>query len=298
MHLLLEQQSQHGYWHRAVASSEYVGTASEAGVFKSDGIQQVLGKLNQDSVVVLFLHHHKRSNDAKAIDTIINKCKALDGNLKVWCHYGGDIDYQELPDRWSGYDHLPSEGTAHPKKTLDEHLNVQEVKYPHPFSSNFELKWEISINGARSHMRVASWNDAYSLLNEAWEIAEKDIARFRTMRKMCKALQWRIVFGQIEVSIPKTSNKLGDWIRLRNLAHSIGLAHDNVQDYNQNDPYLNMQHRYYQLSNIVDSLNTEIERVVKARDDTINQPDRWRESLRTCIDMFEGAYTTLTAPSA
>jgi len=236
MHLLLEQYSESAKWHSKVADPMYLGTATNNGVFKCADAQSVTSNLTQDSVVVLFLHPTGADNDAEALAVIIDKFKGFAGTeLKIWCHYGGDINLQELPDHWASYDRLPRIGNANAKQSLDDFFASKDTPYPYPFSSNFDLDWRHEIESASVKVKAQQWQGTLSLLDEAWKRAEKRISQFKNMRAVCRAASWHIVVNEIKACLDRIRNDpdskndkdgstIDDWRKLCELAHTLGIG--------------------------------------------------------------------------
>jgi hypothetical protein len=225
MHLLLEQHFENSKWHSANSLGIF-GTVSDSGAFSTSEVQTVASSLTADSVVVLFLFPNAANNDANSIAAIIDCCIKLGNGLKVWCHYGGDVAFQELPDRWADYDRFPVLGNANPKQALEDFYTSRDVKYPYPFSSNYDLPWRHQIDSARTTMKVKQWPDVKSQLDDGWELAEKEISKFKTMREVCQATRWYVVVNEIKAclkKIPADNCTIDHWRQLCELAHDIGV---------------------------------------------------------------------------
>lgn len=298
MHLLLEQDTDDTEWQSAPRSSEYIGTASEYSVFTQAELDAVVNALKRESVVVLFVRRNA-ANDLAAIQTVVSKCIEVDEKLRIWCHYGGDIDFRTLPAEWEQYSHLTDEHT-NPKEAIKSVLQKQKIPFPIPFSTNFPLKWENKVSGAKKGMKRKEWGNVHYFLDQALMIAEKERAKFDAMEHMCEALRWRIVVSEIKNKldeIPDGSTS-ADWEELSRLAVSAGvgdhrpLYEDYDEDKDKNVPPIRVMEEMYK--KLTCTLHRVLEDIEHARTGSKRlSADHRKLSAEECIRRFESAHSRL-----
>jgi hypothetical protein len=296
MHLLLEQDSDDTQWHTASRSSGYIGTVSDHGVFTQSEIQTAVNSLSAESVVILFIRRNTPNNLA-SIQTVVDKCIAVDKDLRIWCHYGGDIDFRALPDIWAAYAYLTRDSMS-PKESINKRLTNQRFSFPLPFSNNFSLKWESMVLDAKEFMKKKNRDSANSSLNEAWTLAETELDKFDAMSQILKALHWRIVVGEIKFmldAVPTGSVTVDHWDKLSKLAVSMGVG-DHSPHYSAEyaPPIHVMENMYKKMTSVLHRVAQSV--AFSKISNSVMLPDDPRKKLvEECIQPFEKAYSELLA---
>jgi hypothetical protein len=299
MHLLLEQDSDDALWHSASRSSGYIGTVSDHGVFTLSEIQTAVNSLSAESVIILFIRRNT-PNDLASIQTVVDKCIAVDKDLRIWCHYGGDIDFRALPDFWAAYTYLTCDSMS-PKESINKRLTNQRFSFPLPFSNNFSLKWESKVLDAKEVMKKKTRGSANSSLNEAWTLAETELDKFDAMSHILKALRWRIVVGEIKCkldAVPTGSVAVEDWDKLSKLAVSVGVGDYSPHysdEYDDSTPPIHvMENMYNKLTSNLHWVSKQIEYSKNTNSKLLNV-DPAKMLIEECIQPFETAYSALRA---
>jgi hypothetical protein len=297
MHLLLEQDSDDTLWHSASRNSDYIGTVSGHGVFKQLEIQTVIESLSAESVVVLFIRRNT-PNDLASIQAVVDKCIEVDKDLRIWCHYGGDVDFRALPNAWADYGYL-NRDSLNPKESINKHLANQRFSFPVPFSTNFSLKWESKVFDAKQVMKKKrDYSSASSSLNEAWTLAATELDKFDSLSHLLKALPWRIVIGEIKCildNVPAGSVTVEDWDKLSKLAVSLGVGDHSPpysNEHSENTPPIHvMENMYNKLTCVLHRVSQHIESARSQNSSTLGF-DLF-ETIEECIQSFETAHSKL-----
>jgi hypothetical protein len=186
---ILERREHRREWSDNEAAAGLIASADQFQALKC-GEE---GKASGRYACVLFLER----DDKSSLPVKIEKGE----EVKVWCHYGGDFLFTELPDKWRNLGGLRDEDKAL--------LSGDFLKHPLPISVGQRLDWSEEFIAIKRIFREGAvwdqhkWGELQLFLDSAWRKADREAADLGRLAVLVQIFPLALGLRHIKTRLPE-----------------------------------------------------------------------------------------------